>query len=150
MCRYPTYLIFLCKSGNYNVVDPRSEASTNSSMNRHSPQKQPCRMTSGSAETDMFLHSKILTRGQWILHLRPYSKFCFRDNEYKMKIWTCVLRWIFIIVGCLHLLTLASVDMVDTCIGIHIEGSQDSTYIPSLFPHQPKIEIATQLTRCTY
>ena len=49
---------------NYNAIDPRSEASTNSSMNSHSPQKQPCRMTSSSAETDLFHHFKILTRGQ--------------------------------------------------------------------------------------
>ena len=66
-----------CGLDNYNVIDPRSEASTNSSMNSHSPQKQPCRMTSGSAETDLFLHFKILTRGQWILHLRPCSKNTF-------------------------------------------------------------------------
>ena len=60
---------------NYNVIDPRSEVSTNSSMNSHSPQKQSSRMTSGSAETDPFLHFKILTRGQWILHLRPCSNY---------------------------------------------------------------------------
>ena len=53
-----------CGLDNYNVIDPRSEASTNSSMNSHLPQKQPCRMTSGSAETDLFLHFKILTRGE--------------------------------------------------------------------------------------
>ena len=66
-----------CGLDTYNVIDPKSEASTNSSMNSHSPRKQPCRMTSGSAETDLFLHSKILTRNQWILHLRPCSKVCF-------------------------------------------------------------------------
>ena len=70
-----------CGLDNYNVIDPRSEASTNSSMNSHSPQKQPCRMTSGSAETDLFFHSIILTRGQWILHLRPCSKkfYCMAE-----------------------------------------------------------------------
>ena len=41
-----------CVLDNYNVIDLRSEASTNSSMNSHSPLKQPCRMTSGSAETE--------------------------------------------------------------------------------------------------
>ena len=70
-----------CGLDNYNVVDPRSEASTNSSMNCHSPQKQPCRMTSSSEETDLFLHSKILTRGQWILHLWPCSKLCFKKRQ---------------------------------------------------------------------
>ena len=66
-----------CGLDNYHVIDPRSEASTKSSMNSHSPQKQPCRMTFGSVETDLFRHSKILTRGQWILHLRPCSKVDF-------------------------------------------------------------------------
>ena len=70
-----------CGLDNYNVIDPRSEALTNSSMNSHSPQKQPCRMTSGSAETDLFLHSKTLTRGQWILHLRPCGKMGFCMNH---------------------------------------------------------------------
>ena len=66
-----------CGVDKYNGIDPRSEASTNSSVNSHSPQKQPCRMTSGSAETDMFLHSKMLARGQWIPHLRPCSNIEF-------------------------------------------------------------------------
>ena len=64
-------------------------------MNSHSPQKQPCRMTSCSAESDMFLHSKILARGQWILHLRPCSKNNFhawiKRNFWFMQLYkTCV------------------------------------------------------------
>ena len=61
--------------------------------NSHSPQKQPCRMTSGSAEIDLFLHSKILTRGQWILHLRPCSnaphasQALTAQNELGVNIW---------------------------------------------------------------
>ena len=72
-----------CGLDNYNVIDPRSKASTNSSMNSHSTQKQPCRMTSGSAETDLFLHSNVLTRGQWILHLRPCSNIHYTTSEFK-------------------------------------------------------------------
>ena len=38
--------------------------------------------SSGSAETDLFLHFKILTRGQWILHLRPWSEICFFTRQF--------------------------------------------------------------------
>ena len=65
------------------TLDRKPQPIVQWTLNSHSHQKQPCRMTSDSAETDLFLYSIILSRGQWILHLRPCSNGLFGRRRRK-------------------------------------------------------------------